>query len=142
MPNVTKDLRAKLYKQLMANSEINPETGCMVWTSYTLPNGYAQIWLPQVNKKRRKEYVHRVAWVTFTGQPIPEGHEIDHVADRGCISKACWNVTHLEPVPPVTNKERRDAGGVTNQHGTWEKKMTPEEMRARRRQLYAERKSA
>lgn len=96
-----------LYRQLMAGSTIHPESGCFIWNGYALPGGYAQIWLPMEDGQRRKEYLHRAAWTVFTGQPIPEGHEVDHVAERGCISTVCWNVTHLEPVTKKVNLARR-----------------------------------
>lgn len=50
---------------------------------------------------------HRAAYVLFVG-PIPEGHEIDHVLESGCVRRDCVNwVRHLEPVTPRENKRRR-----------------------------------
>lgn len=140
MPNPRKELHTKLYKHLMSRTVVNPETGCFVWTGYTLPSGYAQIWRPMVDGKRSRDYVHRLAWETFAG-PIPEGYEIDHVAERGCISKACWNIAHLEPVLPIVNKQRRDANGVKNQYGVFTD-ITPAAKAERRRIRDQNRKDA
>ena len=49
---------------------------------------------------------HRIAYVTGTGQEIPEGWTIDHVAARGCRSKLCCNPAHLEAVTQAENVRR------------------------------------
>jgi hypothetical protein len=41
----------------------------------------------------------------FVG-PIPDGHEIDHVAARGCRHRDCIEPTHLEPVTRLENCRR------------------------------------
>lgn len=50
------------------------------------PDGYAQ-W-------GHKGLVHRLAYVAFTGQPIPWGHQVHHL----CGTRNCVNPDHLQLV--------------------------------------------
>lgn len=122
--------RDRLYEQLMGRSITNADSGCYIWTGSKLPNGYVSIRLPErweqfrggetrgSSAQRPREYIHRLVWKFWVG-PIPHDHSIDHVAERGCIDRACWNLLHLEAVPHAVNCERRDVNGVVNQHGTY-----------------------
>lgn len=47
-------------------------------------------------------YVHRVAWVIYHGQDIPEGM----VIDQTCENKACCAEDHLECVTQSVNVDR------------------------------------
>lgn len=40
---------------------------------------------------------HVVAW-TLTYGPVPKGKQLDHVRERGCVTRACCRPSHLEPV--------------------------------------------
>lgn len=73
------------------------ESGCWLWTGCLNSRGYGV-----VSIGGRRYLVHRVSYEENVG-PIPEGLTIDHVKDRGCTSKACWNPAHLEPVTRVEN---------------------------------------
>ena len=77
-------------------TEVDPETGCRVWTGWLTKNGYAQIWIGG-----RKQMLHRVAYEEFVG-PIPDGLDIDHL----CKNRACCEPTHLEPVTRSVNVQR------------------------------------
>lgn len=74
-----------------------PETGCLRWMGPKNSNGYGRI--------GPYRYVHREAYEIAFG-PIPEGHEVDHVWDRGCRFRDCIEPTHLEAVTGATNKRR------------------------------------
>lgn len=52
-----------------------------------------------------KAYAHRWIYEQRVG-PIPEGWEIDHVKARGCTSRLCVRLEHLEAVPPGENNRR------------------------------------
>lgn len=70
--------------------------GCWV-TGKGLTNGYSQVSIhgwPQLG--------HVVSYVALRGT-IPEGTELDHV---DCVSKACWNPWHVEPVTHSENMAR------------------------------------
>ena len=75
---------------------------CWLWTGSTAGSTaqYPLFWNGQ-----SKEYAHRWAYKHFVG-PIPDGKELDHVAERGCTSKLCVNPAHLEPVTHVENRKR------------------------------------
>lgn len=51
--------------------------------------GYGRAWI-----KRKPIRAHRLAWVIFTGKPIPDGHDIHH----RCNIKHCVNPFHLQCV--------------------------------------------
>lgn len=76
-----------------------PTDGCWIWTG-ALSRGYGVI---QIDGKLCK--AHRVSFEEYVG-PIPVGLTIDHVARLGCISKACINPDHLEPVTDAVNTRR------------------------------------
>ena len=83
----------------------NPD-GCWLWTATCYPNGYGQFRIgSQIDGTRRTVLAHRFAYEQLVG-PIPEGLTLDHVETRGCISKACVNPAHLEPVMQVENVRR------------------------------------
>lgn len=50
-------------------------------------------------------YAHRFAYEAWIG-PIPEGMELDHVKERGCLTTLCVNPSHLEPVTRAENMRR------------------------------------
>lgn len=75
------------------------DNGCMVWTGYIYPNGYATIGLGR--KGTGNEYIHRVAYELAKGK-IPEGLVIDHL----CRNRACANPDHLEAVTTKVNLSR------------------------------------
>jgi HNH endonuclease len=76
------------------------ETGCVVWLSTLLKNGYGRV---SIEGKQR--LAHVVAYETFVG-PIPPGMELDHV----CRVRCCINPDHLEPVTRKENVLRGNAG--------------------------------
>jgi hypothetical protein len=83
--------------RLMKKTEVDPTTGCHLWTGAKTTAGYGEIMVD-----RRPWYTHRLSHVIHIG-PIPEGYVVDHVWDRGCRSKACWFPGHLEAVTQRTN---------------------------------------
>lgn len=71
--------------------------GCWIWTGPLEKSGYA--------KAGRWGYAHIVSWEAEYG-PVPEGKQLDHVAEWGCTSRACCNPDHLEPVTIGENLHR------------------------------------
>jgi hypothetical protein len=63
----------------------------------------------------RQWMAHRFAYELWVG-PIPEGHEVDHVTERGCTSKLCVNPAHLEPVTHAENRKRARKVVCVNGH--------------------------
>jgi len=79
------------------------EGRCWIWTGATnigIPGAYPVFW-----NGTKKVYAHRWAYEHWVG-PIPEGHQIDHVKDRGCRSRLCVNPKHLEAVTQPENLRR------------------------------------
>ena len=74
--------------------------GCWPWTAGLTDDGYGQIRNPGGS-----QLAHKVLYEALYG-PVPEGLELDHVAARGCTTKACVNPGHLEPVPHLENVRR------------------------------------
>lgn len=106
LPHSKWDSPVALLAYLMRHSELDYESGCYVWTSPGAgPEGYVNVHLPMINGKRGRIYIHRASWLFFAGD-IPDGFEIDHVKERGCVHRACWNPSHLEPVDHRTNMRR------------------------------------
>lgn len=76
---------------------------CLIWQGSGV-RGYG-MFRPGTRSTDPKVYVHRYVYEQTVG-PIPEGHEVDHVRDRGCTSRGCVNPEHLEPVTHPENQRR------------------------------------
>lgn len=85
-----------------------PDGRCWIWQGSIQPSGYGQFWL---NGKMVRP--HRVAYTLWIGS-IPEGKQLDHVRERGCISRACVNPAHLEAVTSRINTLRGDGFAAIN----------------------------
>lgn len=81
--------------------QLDPVTGCWEWTGCLNSKGYGCLGLRKV-----AWLAHRLAHIIFIG-PIPDGHQVDHVRDKGCKSTACVNPAHLEAVTGDENMARR-----------------------------------
>ncbi|QNJ58340.1 HNH endonuclease [Gordonia phage YorkOnyx] len=79
---------------------------CWLWTGTTVGSTrrYGSF-RSTTNQNDPKVYAHRWIYEQSVG-PIPAGHDIDHVKDRGCTSPLCVNPAHLEPVTHAENMRR------------------------------------
>lgn len=68
-----------------------------MWTGSLATGGYGRTY-----GVGRLVAVHRAVYEALRG-PIPEGYQIDHVKARGCTSRACCNIDHLEAVTQYEN---------------------------------------
>ncbi len=89
------DARTRLWGRVTGNVD-----ECWIWPGAKLL-GYGVMWIGG-----RPYYVHRLAVVHMTRQQIPSGLTVDHVAARGCKSRACCNPNHLEIVTRSENTKR------------------------------------
>lgn len=86
--------------EVRSRCELDPSTGCWLWLGARNDRGYGQAIVDG-----RCVYVHRLVYGLVVG-PIPDGHEVDHVRERGCVHTRCCNPDHLEAVSPRENKLR------------------------------------
>lgn len=80
-------------ERLLEQIEVNPQTGCHIWTGMKVRTGYGLTRLDN-----RWVVPHRAVWEHYKG-PIPEGLQIDHM----CGAKLCCNVFHLRVVTAQEN---------------------------------------
>lgn len=73
-------------------------SGCLRWQGPHHSQGYGVL--------SARQYAHRVAWEREVG-PIPDGYQVDHVAERGCVYRDCVEVGHLEPITQAENIRRQ-----------------------------------
>jgi hypothetical protein len=86
---------------LAARVERDMFSGCLRCTGYRHDaDGYATI-----TRERKSWRVHRYVWTKLRG-PIPPGHVLDHVRERGCVFRDCIDLDHLEPVSVTINAKR------------------------------------
>jgi hypothetical protein len=93
--------------RLLANSKLDPLTGCRTWTGKTSKRHGGELdprINVRVNGRHKARRAHRVSYEEFKG-PIPGGYEIDHK----CFNTLCIEHTHLEAVTHQINVDRRDA---------------------------------
>lgn len=75
--------------------ELEPNTGCWLWTGERNNRGYGRLNRSQGEGKR--PLAHKVSF----GE-VPDGYELDHL----CRQPACVNPKHLEPVTHAVNVAR------------------------------------
>lgn len=104
-----------LIPRLEARTIIDPDSGCFIWTGPTHHGGENDY--GQISYKGQTRPTHVAAWEELVG-PIPDGLVLDHVVARGCKSRRCWNVAHLEPVTHVVNTLRGNSPMALNARKT------------------------
>jgi hypothetical protein len=87
---------AELRARLWASTEIDPTTGCWLWTGPRDRNGYGKTTDPTSGD--RTVQVHRLG-ALLVGQPFDHDLTLDHL----CSVRHCWNPAHLDPCTMRTN---------------------------------------
>lgn len=85
--------RKSIGERFMEKLEV-VESGCWIWKSYVDPSGYARFCFKGKNPYAGTGYAHRFSYEFFSGNPIPDDLEIDHV----CRVRKCVNPDHLQVV--------------------------------------------
>lgn len=106
-----------LLPRLWARTEVDPATGCYRWTGGT-QSGKGGDDYGVISYQGRTRPVHVAAYEELTGRPVPDGHQVDHVAARGCRYRDCWNFAHLEAVLPRVNVLRGTSPAALNAQKT------------------------
>ncbi len=86
-----------LPTRLASKIQIDPVSGCWLWTRYCDPKGYGR-----AHWQGKADRVHRIVYRLLVGL------ELDHVKDRGCTSRACCNPAHLERVMDAYRRDMED----------------------------------
>lgn len=92
-------LGTTVEEKLVLNS--HRDGGCLRWAGAHTPKGYGH-----VSVDGRARPVHVVAHEMWIG-PVPPGHEVDHVHERGCRFRDCIEPGHLEAVTHAENVRRQ-----------------------------------
>lgn len=121
-PNWSEEIYAKrLYCDLDCKAQARPsvtrdytitDIGCWEWLGYIDRNGYGKAYDPDMPKRSRVDWAHRVSYRRHRGH-IPEGFELDHV----CQNTRCINPDHLDAVTRAEHIRRtvERAGGFDRQ---------------------------
>lgn len=98
-----------LAERLALHTQVDPETGCWLWTGSINDKGYG---LTNVNGKTVS--AHRTTYQCHVG-PVPAGLTLDHL----CRVPRCVNPAHLEPVTQAENNRRAVLARIRNATCKW-----------------------
>lgn len=87
----------KDLQRFMRFVQVNPVTGCWLWTGAKNTLGYARFWFRGKNVR-----AHRLSYQHFKGE-IEKNLEVDHL----CQNESCVNPEHLEVVTGLENLKRK-----------------------------------
>lgn len=106
-----------LPERIRSKIAVEP-SGCWRWTGALNAKGYGEGY-GQVTHGGKPVYAHRLTYQLLVDPTLVlrPGHggepQLDHVAERCELHRACVNPSHLEPVTLRTNLQR----GRVNRHG-------------------------
>lgn len=117
LPSDGPELAARFWSKV--DRSAGPD-GCWPWLAYVSKLGYGTFGIG--GEVRR---AHRVAYALATGQPVPDGHHLDHICHTAacalgddCPHRRCCNPRHLEPVMQKVNNLRSNSSQARNARKT------------------------
>ena len=63
----------------------------------TMKNGYQRVWLTDNEGKSKMYLLHRVVYETFSGRPIPEGMQVNHINEDKTDNRFFENLNLMTP---------------------------------------------
>ena len=103
----------RLPKRFWSKVQPCPMSGCWRWVGAVNSHGYGRYFGGR-DARPRVPMAHRAAYEALVG-PIADSLPLDHVAARGCVTRACVNPDHLEPVTQRENLRRGRGAAVTSE---------------------------
>jgi hypothetical protein len=95
----------------MRHVEVNPATGCWLWTGEVTDKGYGRFYVnARSGPQRVRVRAHRWAVEQLGGHTIPPGLVVDHL----CRVRRCVNPDHLDIVSARENSRRGNGAGALN----------------------------
>ncbi len=91
------ELSSRAIDLFMSHVEMEPNSGCWLWTGRWSEDGYGRSARRESDGKSHNRMAHRVSYEMLVGK-VPHGMFLDHL----CRTRCCVNPMHLEP---VTNRE-------------------------------------
>lgn len=91
--------------RLLSKCELDPKTGCWMWTAGKTTNGYGSF-MVNLNGKQKFYRAHRASYELHKGD-IPQGMFVCHK----CDTPLCINPDHLFLGTPLDNVRDMDAKG-------------------------------
>ena len=101
MPEILLPKNMSEVQRARAPHRITIDEECIIWTG-AKASGYGVY-----NVRGHLFSLHRQVWIDYRGS-LESWEQIDHVKSRGCKSRACFNLDHLEPVTQGENGRRGD----------------------------------
>lgn len=106
------DRRLQILARLLEWVEIDPVTGCWIWTGATSGNGRGGDY-PRLKFEGRTVVAHRLSGFLFFGY-VPTHKQLDHT----CRRRLCIFPGHLEIVTHRVNQLRRDQARLEALNGS------------------------
>lgn len=107
------------FVRFVRRYEVDPTTGCWLWTAGRDPDGYAAF--HEGRGRGYEQRAHRYAYKVIVG-PVPQGLVIDHL----CRVRHCVNPAHMEPVTSQENVRRGRHPKAERTHCIRAHEFTPE----------------